>query len=130
MKITNKSDTACGINDICLKLGNEIYEAEPFDEIVVTNNADVKFLNVHTHIPEHMRLNSENIFNNLLLQPYETRKVYITFASSVSIPEEIVFGNKRAKLKMTVANRKFTSRLRVQLISEALKQEWEYLQEK
>lgn len=130
VKITNKSNTACGINDIYLKLGSKKYEAEPFNEIVVTNSADVKFLNVHTHIPEHMRLNSENIFNNLLLQPYETRKVYITFASSISIPEEIVFGNKRAKLKMTVANRKFTSRLRVQLISGALKQEWEYFQEK
>ena len=38
----------------------------------MTNSADVKFLNVHMHIPEYMRLNSENVFNNLLLQPYET----------------------------------------------------------
>lgn len=113
-----------------MKLGNEEYEAEPFNEIVVTNSDDIKFLNIHTHIPEYMRLNSENIFNNLLLQPYETREVYITFSSSISIPEEIVFGDKKAKLKMTVANRKFTSKVRVQLISGALKQEWEYLHEK
>ena len=130
VKITNKSNTACGINDIYLKLGNEEYEAKPFYEIVVTNSDDIKFLNIHTHIPEYMRLNSENIFNNLLLQPYETREVYITFSSSISIPREIVFGDKKAKLKMTVANRKFTSKVRVQLISGALKQEWEYLHEK
>lgn len=77
-----------------------------------------------------MRLNSENIFNNLLLQPYETREVYITFSSSISIPKEIVFWDKKAKLKMAVANRKFTSKVRVQLISGALKQEWEYSHEK
>ena len=130
VKITNKSDTACGINDIYLKLGSEEYEAKPFNEIVVTNSDDIKFLNTHTHIPVYMRLNSENIFNNLLLQPYETREVYITFSSSISIPEEIVFESKKAKLKMTVANRKFTSKVRVQLISGALKQELEYLHEK
>lgn len=49
VKITNKSNTACGINDIYLKLGSEKYEAEPFNEIVVTNSDDIKFLNIHTY---------------------------------------------------------------------------------
>lgn len=126
VNITNKSNTTCGINDICLRLGNTEYNAMPFYEIVTTNSDDIKFQNVHTHIPEYMRLNSENVFNNTLLGPYETRKVYITFASSISIPEDIVFGNKKAKLKMTVANKKFTSKVRIHVLSGALKQEWEY----
>ena len=45
VKITNKSSTECGISDIRLKLGNEVYEAVPFNEIVVTNGSDIKFQN-------------------------------------------------------------------------------------
>lgn len=123
VKITNRSNTICGINEITLKLGNEIYEAKPYDEIVVTNGEDVKFDNVNTHIPKYMKISSENVFNDLLLNPYETRTVFITFPASIAIPEEIFYGNKKAKLKLIVGNKKFIFKLRIKLISAEFRQE-------
>lgn len=121
--ITNKSNTSCGINDLSLKLGKETYKAKAFDEIVVTNGDDIKFKNIYTHFPMNMPLNSENVFNDLQLQPYQSKKVYITFPASIAIPDEIVYGNKKAKLKIIVANKIFTKKVSVKLISSALKRE-------
>ena len=122
VKITNNSNVMCGVNNIILKIGNDIYKAKPFDEIVVTNTADVKFEDLDTHFPFHMKVSSENIFNNLLLNPYETRIVYITFPSSVHIQNRIATDNKKAKLYVTVSGRRFVLKVKLNLISTRLGQ--------
>lgn len=124
IRITNKSDSSCGINKIELKLGKEVYEALPFKEIVVTNSEDIKFNDVNTKLPYFMRLSSENIFTNPQLQPYETKKVYVTFPASIAIPKEIIHGKEKANIKIMIVNKRFSSRVRVQLLSRKLNQEW------